>query len=340
MNNMNWYLNCGKDSDVVVSTRIRYARNFRNYKFNIKTKEEAEKINEEIKSKIASIGYGLKLFKMQDIDDLTKLSLLEKNIISPECAMDKNKVGGILINDEENICIMVNEEDHLREQVFGSGLNLDATFNLAKEIDMQIEKIFDIAKNKKYGYLTSCPTNVGTGMRASVMVHLPGLTKTGNIKKVLEAISNFGLNIRGIYGENSNSSGDMYQISNKQTIGIKEDDIIKNLKIITEKIVQQEREARKLLASNKIQLEDMCYRSFGIISNCRKISSEEIRKLLSDVKLGTDLGIIKEINDSKVLKMYLYSKPANLQKFVGKELSAIERDISRAEVIKQIIKED
>ena len=337
---MNWYLNCGKDSDVVVSTRIRYARNFRNYKFNIKTKEEADKINEEIKSKIASIGYSLKLFKMQDIDDLTKLSLLEKNIISPECAMDKNKVGSILINDEENICIMVNEEDHLREQFFGSGLNLDATFNFAKEIDLQIEKVFDIAKNKKYGYLTSCPTNVGTGMRASVMVHLPGLTKTGNIKKVLEAISNFGLNIRGIYGENSNSSGDMYQISNKQTIGIKEEDIIKNLKIITEKIVQQEREARKLLASNKIELEDMCYRSYGIISNCRKISSEEIRKLLSDVKLGTDLGIIKEINDSKVLKMYLYSKPANLQKFVGKELSAIERDISRAEVIKQIIKED
>ncbi len=337
---MNWYLNCGKDSDVVVSTRIRYARNFRNYKFNINTKEEADKINEEVKSKVLSIGYGLKFFKMQDIDDLTKLSLLEKNIISPECAMDKNKVSGILINDEENICIMINEEDHLREQVFGSGLNLDATFNLAKEIDMQIEKIFDIAKNKKYGYLTSCPTNVGTGLRASVMVHLPGLTKTGNIKKVLEAISNFGLNIRGIYGENSNSSGDMYQISNKQTIGINEEDIIKNLKIITEKIVQQERQARKLLASNKIELEDMCYRSFGIISNCRKISSEEIRKLLSDVKLGTDLGIIKEINDLKVLKMYLYSKPANLQKFVGKELSAIERDMSRAEVIKQIIKQD
>ena len=333
---MNWYLNCGKDSDVVISTRIRYARNFRNYKFNIKTKEDSNKINEEIKSKTQSIGYGLKFFKMQDIDDLTKLSLLEKNIISPECAMDKNKACGILINDEENICIMVNEEDHLREQVFGSGLNLDETFNLAKEIDTQIEKVFDIAKSNKYGYLTSCPTNVGTGMRASVMVHLPGLTKTGNIKKVLEVISNFGLNIRGIYGENS-SSGDMYQISNKQTLGIKEEDIVKNLKIITEKIVEQEREARKILASNKIELEDMCYRSYGIISSCKKISSEEIRNLLSDVKLGTDLGIIKEINDTKVLKLYLYSKPANLQKYLGKELSTIERDISRAEVIKQII---
>lgn len=339
MSSMNWYLNCGKDSDVVISTRIRYARNFRNYKFNIKTKADANKINEEIKSKTQSIGYGLKFFKMQDIDDLTKLSLLEKNIISPECAMDKNKTCGILINDEENICIMVNEEDHLREQVFGSGLNLDETFNLAREIDTQIEKTFDIAKSSKYGYLTSCPTNVGTGMRASVMVHLPGLTKTGNIKKVLEVISNFGLNIRGIYGENSSSSGDMYQISNKQTLGIKEEDIVKNLKIITEKIVEQEREARKILASNKIELEDMCYRSYGIISNCKKISSEEIRKLLSDVKLGTDLGIIKEINDTKVLKMYLYSKPANLQKYLGKELSTIERDIGRAEIIKKIIKE-
>ena len=337
---MNWYLNCGKDSDVVISTRIRYARNFRNYKFNINTKDDTEKINREIKSKVPSIGYGLKFFKMEDIDDLTKLSLLEKNIISPECAIDKNKACGILINDEENICIMVNEEDHLREQVFGSGLNLEETFNLAREIDTQIEKVFDIAKSKKYGYLTSCPTNVGTGMRASVMVHLPGLTKTGNIKKVLEVISNFGLNIRGIYGENSSSSGDMYQISNKQTLGIREEDIIKTLKIITEKIVEQEREARKLLASNKIELEDMCYRSFGIISNCKKISSEEIRKLLSDVKLGTDLGIIKEINDTKVLKMYLYSKPANLQKYLGKELSSIERDVSRAEVIKKIIQDE
>ena len=335
---MNWYLSCGKDSDVVMSTRIRYARNFRNYKFNVKTKEEAEKVVNEIKSKFSSIGYGLKFFKMQDIDDLTKLSLLEKNIISPECAMDKYNVAGILINDDENICIMVNEEDLLREQFFGSGLSLDETFSLAKELDSQIEKIFDIAKNKKYGYLTSCPTNVGTGMRASVMVHLPGLTKTGNIKKILEVISNFGLNIRGIYGENSNSSGDMYQISNKQTLGIKEEDIVKNLKIITEKIVEQEREARKILASNEIDLEDMCYRSFGIISNCKKISSEEIRDLLSDVKLGTDLGIIGEVNDTQVLKMYLYSKPANLQKFVGKELSSIERDIKRAEVIKRILK--
>ena len=144
---MNWYLNCGKDSDVVISTRIRYARNFRNYKFNIKTKEESEKTFNEVKSKLQTIGYGLKFFKMQDIDDLTKLSLLEKNIISPECAMDKYKVSGIIINDDENICILVNEEDHLREQVFASGLALDEAFGLAKEIDMQI----NIMKQKRIG---------------------------------------------------------------------------------------------------------------------------------------------------------------------------------------------
>lgn len=335
---MNWYLQSGKDSDVVISTRIRYARNFRNYKFGITEKQEAKKIEEEIKSKLLQLGYGLKLLKMQDMDDITKMSLLEKNVISPECALDKHGICDILINDEENICIMLNEEEHMRLQVFSGSFDLDGTFNLAKEIDKKIEETFDIAKNKKYGYLTNKPTDVGTGLRASVMVHLPGLTKTGNIRKVLDSVSSFGLNIRGVYGENSKTSGDMYQISNKQTLGITEDDIIKNLKVITEKIIEQERTARRILAKNQILLEDMVYRSFGILSNCKKISAEETRSLLSDVKLGTDLGIIKEITDSKILEIYLYSKPANLQKKFGQNLDAFDRDIKRAEIIKEIIK--
>ena len=268
---MNWYLQSGKDSDVVISTRIRYARNFRNYKFGIKDKDEAKKIEEEIKSKLINVGYGLKFIKMKDMDDLTKMSLLEKNIISPECAMDKNEICDILINDEENICILLNEEEHIKLQVFNGSFDLDGTFNLAREIDKKLEQTFDIAKSKKYGYLTNKLTDVGTGMRVSVMVHLPGLTKTGNIRKILDSVSNFGLNIRGVYGENSKSSGDMYQISNKQTLGITEDDIVKNLKVITEKIIEQERTARRMLAKNQILLEDMVYRSFGILSNCKKI---------------------------------------------------------------------
>jgi len=273
------------------------------------------------------------------MDDVTKMSLVEKNIISPEFALNNKNEGAILINDEENICVMINEEDHLRIQVFNSGLELESTFDLAKEIDQKLDNIFNIAKNKEYGYLTSCPTNVGTAMRASVMVHLPGLAKTRNIRRVLDNINKIGMNIRGVYGEKSESSSDMYQISNKQVLGVTEEDIVNNLKAITERIVEQERIARKYLAKNSIELEDKVYRSYGILSNCRKISSEESRKLLSDIKLGTDLGIISELNDSKVAKLYLYTKPANLQKILGEKIDGFERDIKRAEVIKNILKE-
>lgn len=334
---MNWYLSSGKDSDVVISTRIRYARNLQDFRFNMKRKEEIEKLLAKIKGEVPEIGYELKFLRLKDMDKVTQVSLVEKNLISPEFALNKKETGAILINEDENICIMINEEDHLRLQVFNCGLDLEGTFNLAKEIDQKIENIFNIAKNKKYGYLTSCPTNVGTGIRVSVMLHLPGLTKTGNIRNILESINSFGMNIRGVYGENSEISGDMYQISNKKTLGLSEKEVVKNLKAITEKIVEQERIARKYLGKNAIELEDKVYRSFGILSQCRKISYEETRKLLSNVKLGTDMGIIKELTDDKVTKMYLYTKPANLEKFLGEELDAYDRDIKRAEVIKQII---
>ena len=337
---MNWYLQSGNDSDVVVSTRIRYARNLQDFRFNMKRKDEIEKFLDIIKKETPEIGYGLEYLRLKDMDNVTRVSIVEKNLISPEfAAAKKQETGAILINKEENICIMVNEEDHLRLQVFNCGLDLDGTYNFAKEIDQKIENIFNIAKSKKYGYLTSCPTNVGTGIRVSVMVHLPGLTKTGNIRKILESINNFGMNIRGVYGENSEVSGDMYQISNKVTLGISEDKIVKNLKAITEKIVEQERLARKLLGKNRVELEDKVYRSFGVLANSRKISYEETRKLLSDVKLGTDMGIIEELNDAKIAKLYLYTKSANLEKYLGEELDTYDRDIKRAEVIKQIINE-
>ena len=335
---MNWYLQSGKDSDVVISTRIRFARNLQDFRFNMKRKEEIEKLLEKIKEETPEIGYGLKFLKLKDMDKITQVSLVEKNLISPEFALKKQETGAILLNEEENICIMINEEDHLRLQIFNCGLDLDGTYNLAKEVDQKLEGIFNIAKNKKYGYLTSCPTNVGTGIRASVMLHLPGLTKTGNIRKILESINSFGMNIRGVYGENSEISGDMYQISNKKTLGLTEKEIVKNLKAITEKIIEQERVARKYLGQNTIDLEDKVYRSFGILSNCRKIDSEETRRLLSDVKLGTDMGIIKELTDAKIAKLYLYTKPANLEKYLGEELDSYDRDVRRAEVIKNIIK--
>lgn len=338
---MNWYLQSGKESDVVVSSRIRLARNIIEYPFETRcSKKENEEIVNKIKEVLPSIGYGLKILKLKDMDDITKMSLVEKRLISPDFVMNKNDIGAIAINEEENICIMINEEDHLRLQVFAPGFEIEELLKLMVEIDTKFGKALNYAYNDKYGYLTACPTNVGTGIRVSVMVHLPALTKTGNIQKVLHIINNFGMNIRGIYGEGSKAAGDMYQISNKQTLGVSEEEIINNMKIIVEKIIEQERLARKYLAKHSIELEDKVYRSFGIISNCKKISSEEAREILSDVKLGTDLGIIKELDDLKVKKLYLYTKPANLQKYLGEVNDNYERDIKRAEVIKNIIKEN
>lgn len=335
---MNWYLQNGKDSDVVISSRVRLARNLEEVPFPTKfSKEQAKEVLKIIKEITPSIGYGLKFVNLNDIDDLTKVSLVEKHIISPEFATNKNKQGAMLINEEENICIMINEEDHIRMQVFASGLELENLKNLAIEIDEKLDNMLHYAVHQKYGYLTACPTNVGTGMRASVMVHLPALTMTGNIGKILNIVNSFGMNIRGIYGEGTQSQGDLYQISNNQTLGLTENAIIKNINTITEKVIEQERMARKYLAKNSIDLEDRVYRAYGTLVYATKISSEECKKLLSYVKLGTDLGIIKELNDSKVSKLYLYNQPANLQKYVGKPLAGYEREMKRAEVIKQII---
>ncbi len=337
---MNWYLQNGRDSDVVISSRVRLARNIANYPFMTKiTNKDANEILQKIKDITPSIGYGLKFINLNDIDDITKVSLVEKHIISPEFAVNKDKWGAILVNEEENICIMINEEDHIRMQVFSSGLDLENLKNLAIEIDEKLDNILHYACHEKYGYLTACPTNVGTGMRASVMVHLPALTMTGNINKILNVVNGFGMNIRGIYGEGTQSQGDIYQISNNQTLGLTESDIIKNINTITEKVIQQERMARKYLAKNSADLEDRVYRAYGTLRYATKLSSDECKRLLSYVKLGTDLGIIKELTDSKVTKLYLYNNPANLQKYVGKQLDGYERDIKRPEVIKQIINE-
>lgn len=327
---MNWYLQSGKDSDVVTSTRIRFARNLQGFKFNLKNPKDIEELKNKIKENTYAIGYGLKYLELKDMDDITKMSLVEKNLISKDYAL-KNKTGAILINDEENICIIINDDDHLKVQVFSSGFELENTLNFAIELDKKIEEVLGYATSKKYGYLTSMPTNCGTGLKASVMVSLPALEKTRNIDKVFYNLSNFGINILEL--------NNAFEISNKRTLGITEEDIIQNIKVVTEKLIEQERNARKFLDKDKISLEDTIYRSYGLLTNCRKITLEETEKLLSNVKIGTDLGILLELTDSKIQKMYLYSKPANMQKYLGEQYETFERDIKRAEVIKNIIKE-
>ena len=342
----NWYVQTGKDSDIVISSRIRLSRNIKGIPFTTKCKpEDLEKVINIMNNEVNSLGYGLKLFRMDKIDNVTKLSLIEKHLISPEfVAKTENSITqnlkAILLNDDENICIMVNKEDHLRIQVFSAGLDLENLKNLIVEIDEKIDEACHYACDRKYGYLTTCPTNVGTGMKASVMVHLPALTITGNINKVLQIVNSFGMNIRGIYGEGTQSLGNIYQISNNQSLGLTEDEIVKNLNIITSKIIEQERLARKNLTKEPLELEDRICRSYGILTNARKLTSEECLKLWSDVKLGMDLGIIEGLTDLKVNKIRINSQSGNLQKYLGNNLNAYERDIERPKIIKQIILEN
>ena len=342
----NWYVQTGKDSDIVISSRIRLARNIKGIHFTTKCKpEDLEKVINIMNNEVNSLGYGLKLFRMDKIDNVTKLSLIEKHLISPEfVAKTENSITqnlkAILLNDDENICIMVNKEDHLRIQVFSAGLDLENLKNLIVEIDEKIDEACHYACDRKYGYLTTCPTNVGTGMKASVMVHLPALTITGNINKVLQIVNSFGMNIRGLYGEGTQSLGNIYQISNNQSLGLTEDEIVKNLNIITSKIIEQERLARKNLTKEPLELEDRICRSYGILTNARKLTSEECLKLWSDVKLGMDLGIIEGLTDLKVNKIRINSQSGNLQKYLGNNLNAYERDIERPKIIKQIILEN
>ena len=335
----NWYLQNGKESDVVVSSRVRLSRNLNDFNFlNRCSKEKQEEILEKIKEIVPSLGYGLKFLKLDDLDEITILSLVEKHLISPEFAVKNKNAKAIIINDEENICIMLNEDDHIKMQVFSAGQELENIMNLVVELDEKLGEMVEYAYNKNFGYLTASPVDIGTGMKASVIVHLPALTLTGNLSKVLRIVNNLGLSIKGVYGEGSQNYGDLYQISNNQTIGITEKEIIANVKNITEKIIEQERTARKYLCKNELELRDIVYRAFGVLTFASKLGTEECRKLLSEVKMGVDLGILNEIDDGKVKKLELYTKPGNLQKYVGKTLDGYEREIKRAEVVKQIVK--
>lgn len=336
----NWYLQNGKDSDIVISSRVRLSRNLSGFNFLSSCPiEKQEKILNKIKEILPSLGYGLKYISLEDLDDITKLSLVEKRLISPEFVINNKNKKAIIINEEENICFMLNEADHIKLQVFSSGQELENLMNLAIELDEKLGEIVDYAYNENFGYLTASPVNVGTGLKASVIVHLPALTLTGNLSKVLRIVNNLGMSIKGVYGEGTQNYGDLYQISNNQTIGITEKEIIANVKNITEKIIEQERTARKYLCKKEIELKDLVYRAYGTLTNSFKINSDECRKLLSEVKMGVDLGILNEINDSQVKKIEIYTKTGNLQKFLGKTLDGYEREIKRAEVIKQIVKQ-
>ncbi|MDR7002472.1 protein arginine kinase [Neobacillus niacini] len=338
-----WMRQDGPDSDIVLSSRIRLARNFEDYKFpTLFSHEEAKEIianMEEVLNKEIITKFGqMELIKVNDLQPLQKLVLVEKHLISPLLAED-SPYGAVLLTENEEVSIMVNEEDHIRIQCLFPGLQLKEALEAANEIDDWLESRIQYAFDEKHGYLTSCPTNVGTGLRASVMMHLPGLILTQQMNRIIPAINQLGLVVRGIYGEGSEALGNIFQISNQITLGKSEEDICRDLKGVVSQLISQERSAREALRkTSNIQLEDRVFRSFGVLSNSRIIESKEAAKCLSDVQLGIDMGYITNMPQNMLTELMISAQPGFLQQYAGGPLRPHERDIRRAALIRERIK--
>jgi protein arginine kinase len=300
----------------------------------------------EIISKVESVlhtdfhleGNQVELLKMDQLQALQKKVLVEKHLISPNLADDSSH-GAVILSSEEDVSIMINEEDHIRIQCLFPGLQLKEALDKANKIDDLMEEHIDYAYSEKLGYLTSCPTNVGTGLRASVMVHLPGLILTQQMNRIIPAINQLGLVVRGIYGEGSEALGNIFQISNQITLGKSETDIVDDLISVVQQIIAQERSAREaLIKTSNIQLEDRVFRSYGVLTNSRIIESKEASQCLSDVRLGIDTGYIKNVSKNILNELMIFTQPGFLQQYAGGPLRPYERDIRRATLIRERLK--
>lgn len=337
-----WMNQEGPNSDIVLSSRIRLARNFREFNFpTLFSHEEAREIISKVESVLQSGVYqnnNVELLRMDDLQPLQKKVLVEKHLISPNLADDSSH-GAVILSNEEDVSIMINEEDHIRIQCLFPGLQLKEALEKASTIDDLMEEHIDYAFNEKLGYLTSCPTNVGTGLRASVMVHLPGLILTQQMNRIIPAINQLGLVVRGIYGEGSEALGNIFQISNQITLGKTEMDIVEDLMSVVQQIIAQERSAREaLIKTSNIQLEDRVFRSFGVLANSRIIESKEAAQCLSDVRLGIDTGYIKNVSKNILNELMILTQPGFLQQYAGGPLRPYERDIRRATLIRERLK--
>ncbi|MFH1380857.1 MAG: protein arginine kinase [Candidatus Omnitrophota bacterium] len=336
-----WLKGTGPKSDIVISSRIRLARNIDGFSFfNWAKPDGKEKLLETIKNALSKSKFlkEFNFFRMKDLTEIDRQFLVERHLVSPEHGSDP-EYKALAIDDKEIVSIMINEEDHLRIQVLQSGLNIVEAWRIADEIDNDLSKKLPYAFTQKLGYLTACPTNTGTGLRASIMVHLPALVMTNQIGKVYQAISKLGLTIRGFYGEGTEAIGNFFQVSNQVTLGRAEIDLIDKIGSIIDKIVKREETTRfALFDRNRNELNDQIWRAQGILQSARIITSSETIKLLSAIRLGVDLGIIKGIDKAQINDLLILIQPAHLQKKEGKLLTANQRDGKRAELIREKIK--
>lgn len=326
-------------SNVVITTRVRLARNLKNYPFPCKLsaqgrEEVIEKVRDAVKNSNSVLADDFSFIKMSEVDPRRSVSLVEKRLVSPEFISD-NTGRALLLSSDESLSIMINEEDHIRLQVITKGLSLEQAYDTADKLDTLLDENLDFAFDEKLGYLTQCPTNLGTGMRASVMLHLPALEKSRAINRIAGNLSKLGLTIRGAHGEGTEPKGALYQLSNQVTLGISEQAAIENLKNITLQLVAQEEQARERLCQS-MDVQDTIARSMGILKYAKLISHDEALKLLSNVRLGAIAGLL-DADVEAIDRLMTDVEPATLSVSAGKNLTPQERDTERAKLIQRVL---
>jgi len=336
-----WMDDDGPENGIIISSRVRVARNLLGIPFpHLLEKGKAEEVICAVQlalenSEMIELAGRLELCRMIELSPVERQILVDKHLISPAFMNDcQDKV--VALREDEVVSIMVNEEDHLRIQCLLPGFQLENAWQTVNMADDGLEKTLDFAFSEKYGYLTVCPTNAGTGMRASVMLHLSGLVLTRQLNGVLEAIHKLGLTVRGLYGEGTEALGDLFQISNQITLGQAEEEIIKNLSSITTQILAQEHAARAAIYKGKKEMvEDRVWRAYGLGMNARIISAEEVMQLIADLRLGLDLDLLPPMPVRMLNELMVMTRPAYLIKLAGKELSQYQCDVYRANLLRE-----
>jgi len=335
-----WMQGGGPEAEIVISSRVRAARNIKGSPFSCLASEQE---NKGVLDKINAVTAGKEDFAsfsflpMDDISELEKQALVEKHLISPFLARESS-CGALLISQDEAVGIMINEEDHLRIQSILPGFCLEEAWQEAQRFDDRLEKELEYAFDERYGYLTACPTNVGTGLRASVMLHLPALIMTGQINRFLGALAQVGLTVRGLYGEGTEIVGNLVQVSNQVTLGHTEEEIISNMGSLINQVIEQELNARQaLLDKKRAELADKAWRALGLLKYAQVLSSQEAIELLSDLRLGYDLGLIKAVDHKLLNELLVLIRPGCLQLLAGRELDNSERNLERPIRVKETL---
>jgi protein arginine kinase len=331
----------GPHDRIVMSSRVRLARNIKDAAFpGWAKKQERVKVLEHLKPAIEGLPDMKDSFSetMDTLSTLDKQILVERHLISREHAA-KSAGSGLVLNRDETLCVMINEEDHLRMQALRPGLQLRQAWNAIDQADSLLEKRLDYAFNPEWGYLTACPTNIGTGIRVSAMLHLPGLVLAEQINPIIQSVNKLGLAVRGLYGEGTEALGNVFQVSNQMTLGESESGIVERLEKVLSQIIEHEENARGSLLEKKPKMVfNHIGRAYGILANAHSISSKETMNLLSLMRLGVDLGLFPGVDRALVDELFILTQPAHLQKQHSEKLSAEERDLLRADMVRERLK--